>query len=145
MKNPIFILLITYATFSRCDSGCSYIDIGNAKDVKITAGDWYAIMRWENGIESSTTCSKITVADDLTLTRSDFFKDGKKIDSSGSIDSGKNVSCSGKVTLTVPKEYANKIYIIYFDTENVAISQACFNNTGKTLHLISLDGFSICF
>lgn len=131
LKITIFISLLFYIKFSKCDTGCSYIDTGSAVNLSLTSGDWYVIRRWENGPESTTTCIKI-INSDLKLERTANYKNGTKTTVSGSVDAGKSSKCHGKVIFKwSAEEVPNKVYVIYMDYDNFAIVQACFNDTGE--------------
>lgn len=135
MKNlntTIFISLF-YFTFSKCDTGCSYIDTGSAVNLSLTSGDWYVIRRWENGPERTTSCSKI-LNTDLKLERTAYYQNGTNTTVSGSVDVQKSSRCDGKLIFKWSAEgIPNKIYVIYVDYDTFAIVQACFNDTGKHL------------
>lgn len=38
--------------------------------------DWYIIMRWENGYENMTTCSKVILTDEFKLFKVDYYENG---------------------------------------------------------------------
>lgn len=134
MKSPIIKLVILFVTcieFSNCNEGCSYINNADDFDLKKITGEWYTIMRWENGIDKDTTCTKSTITEDLKITKINYLPKGQIETVSGSFDT--DASCKSNVVMHWPPSIPAKVVVIYIDYDNVGIVQACFKNTGEIL------------
>lgn len=81
----LIILIVTFASYSKCDEGCSYIDSADEFDISLITGDWFTIMRWKNGPDTPTTCTKTVVGQDLKVTKIAYLPDGKEVIESGSL------------------------------------------------------------
>lgn len=124
----LFILLVSFITYSKADDeGCSYINSADDFDVSLIVGDWFTIMRWENGIDSATTCTKSVITKDLDITKTNYLPGGKKDIVSGSFNT--TATCKSTVFFHWPPNIPSKVLVIYNDYVNVSIVQACFENT----------------
>lgn len=124
----LFILFVTFITNSKVNGqDCSYINSAPDFDLSRISGDWYTIMRWENGIDKNTICTKSVIKKNLDITKTNYFPKGKKENISGYFNT--TASCKSTVILHWPPKIPCKVIVIYIDYDNVAIVQACYENT----------------
>lgn len=128
MKSLV-ILLVTFIAYSKCDEGCSYINSANEFDLSLITGEWFTIMRWRNGPDTPTTCTKTVITKDFKITKIDYLPDGKEDIVSGSFNT--SASCQSTLFINWPPNIPPKVVVVYSDYENIGIIQACFENTGK--------------
>lgn len=88
-------------------------------------------MRWENGYENMTTCSKVILTDEFKLFKVDYYENGTIVNIPGSMDYEKSKNCNGKIIVNWPTAFPPRVYVyVYIDYENLEIMQACFENKG---------------
>lgn len=123
----LLIIFLTFIKSSKCD--CSYINSAADFELSLIVGEWFTIMRWENGIDNATTCTKSVITKDLDVIKTNYLPEGKQETVAGSFNT--SASCKSTVILTWPPNIPSKVVVIYIDYENVGIVQACFQDTGK--------------
>lgn len=143
LYTAIFIVSTILITGTKSQNNCSFIDTVDTFDITKLPGEWFTIMRWENGVEDGTKCIRTVIPDDLTKTRYLTFSDGEVETFKGAFDVKK--SCQSTIFINWPESagFPPKEYIIYVDDDySIVIAQGCYENTGKYFKFFSFIFFN---
>lgn len=131
MKNILPILLLSTFLPNLINAGCSFFEPIDFLDSSKGPRVWYAVRRYENGLESKTTCQILDITKLETPSKKLYLGNGTSLEITGDTPIDPNCSNGKVIVKNITPGYAPVLMVTYINYElNIMVVRACYNNEG---------------